>query len=125
MHSYPMPFSFDIELAVVNGLLLTWTWLWALRSGQNSRGFRQKAASVALGCATGAAGFDLIVTVIRHWESIDAPEVYFRSLQLMGAFALLGAVSAIFGMGRPRVAGLVWSLFLLVLCLLEFGVAGH
>jgi hypothetical protein len=86
---------------------------------------RQKAAILGLICATVAGGLHLMLTVIRHSPQIDAPEVYFRSLELMGGLAIVGTFSAIVGKGSPRIAAILWSLYMLGLCVMTFGTSGH
>jgi hypothetical protein len=118
-------FGFDIEIAAFDAVLLICTWMWVLRRSRNFPSLRQKAAVLGLVSATAAASLHLMLTVIRHSPQINAPEVYFRALEMMGGLAIVGIFLGAVGKGTARIAALCWSVFIFGLCVLIFGTSGH
>jgi len=120
-----MRFAFDIEVSIAAALLLAWNWRWLMAKPPGQANWRHKAAMTGLAFATTAAALFLIAALIRHSPGMRMAEVEFRTLEFMGGLGIAGIVSALLGAGTPRIFAAVWSILMILLCFLEFGVSGH
>jgi cytochrome bd-type quinol oxidase subunit 2 len=110
--------DFGDAVAALEGVMLVATWARLWRSQQTYVGWRRKASFAGLVCASIALALDLVLTVILHFRRTDdrtAAQIYLLFLSSMGLMALCGLVLGILGRGRPRVAAIVWSCFVLAL----------
>ena len=113
------------EITILMAVLVIGTWIRLRPDRGTYPDWRAKAGLSALICGSASAGIDLISRGLKHFSSVNAPEFYFRALEVMTLLALLGVLLGLFGKGRPGLAGLVLSSALLAIAFFTFGTSGH
>jgi hypothetical protein len=113
------------EIIILMSVLVIGTWIRLRPDRGTYPDWRAKAGLSALICSSTSAGIDLILRGLKHFSSVNAPEVYFRALEAMTLLALLGVLLGLFGKGRPRLAGLGLSSVMLAIAFFTFATSGH
>ena len=108
-----MRFSFDLEIAIADALVICATWLLLRHRLPTVLSWRHEATRLAWIFAIAAAALHVAYAFIRHSPSFDAHEQGFRSLEGMGIMAIAGVFSAVVGKGTPRIAAILRSALLI------------
>ena len=115
-------------LAISEGVLLASTWGWSFRVKRDWNGWREKSALFGLVCVSAAIIADLILSAIMHYRGdSDFAAVSFLITVVAGLLlGLAGLVLGIIGKGTPRVAAIVWSVFILAsVAVTVFAMVSH